>query len=302
MCQDLFAKNGLTLDRLYALVLLQEKGSLIRAADGDPVRQSQMSRYLKELASYFEFELVEQSGKSLKLTAAGNELADMAQRHFREILSFRDQAKNLPKTVSIAAEPHLLASMIAPLIGRVGQSRKGLRFELLAMHAEEMIERLQEQKISLGIFAERNIPRNLQSTALKEQNYGIIIPDRLVPTGGMMTWQRAMSQCPCAWNQSDKRLIRSLNQKSQDTKQEFKPALRCSSQEECVAAVRSGYFASVLPLWVLPSLEGVEIQVMEPPELGALSGQVLAAWNKRHFQIHPHLAGIPDLLQEFLGE
>jgi len=302
MYQDLFAKNGLTMDRLHALVLLQKRGSLIKAAEGDPVRQSQMSRYLKDLASYFELELVEKAGKSLKLTDAGEELADLAQRHFDEIIRFRDQAKNLPKTITIAAEPNLLAALIAPQIGRVGRSCKGVRFELLALHAEEIVERLQEQKISLGIFSERQIPKNLKSIELLRQNYGIIIPDRLVPTGGMMTWQRAINECPHAINQSDKHMLSGLNQMLQAIKVEFKPAILCSSQEECIAAVRSGYFASVLPLWVLPTIQETKNQVIESTELDILGGKVLCVCNKRYFDINPHVAGLPDLLKEFLGE
>jgi hypothetical protein len=53
MYRDLFSKTGLSLDRLYALLLLRERGSLIRAAEGDPVKQSQMSRYLRDLSSFF---------------------------------------------------------------------------------------------------------------------------------------------------------------------------------------------------------------------------------------------------------
>src|SRR5271165_7096485 len=108
MYSELFAKTGLSMERLHALVLLQKEGSLIKAAHGDAVRQSQMSRYLTELASYFEVRIVEKSGKTLKLTPAGEELASLAVRHFNELTGFQNRAKNLPKMVVIGAEPNLL--------------------------------------------------------------------------------------------------------------------------------------------------------------------------------------------------
>jgi DNA-binding transcriptional LysR family regulator len=300
MYADLFSKNGLSMDRLHTLVLLLQKGSLIKAAEGDFNRQSQMSRYLKDLASFFEIDLVEKSGKSLKLTTAGRELAALAQKHFEDLTSFQDRAKNLPKTVVIAAEPNLLASLIAPLIGRIGRSAKGIRFELVALHAEEIVEGLHEQKISLGIFAQKPIPKNLQSTALLEQTYGIIIPDRLIQSGSMMTWQRALLECPHALNKSDMRLVRGLKQMLEKITGQFNPMLTCSSQEECVAAVRSGYFASVLPLSVLPSLAGTATQVVESPELEILGGKILAVWDRRHLLINPHVSVLPGLLKESL--
>jgi DNA-binding transcriptional LysR family regulator len=302
MYSELFSRNGLSMDRLHALVLLQQKGSLIRAADGDPGRQSQLSRYLTELASYFETKLVEKSGKSLKLTAAGEELALLAVKHFDEIAKFQSRAKNLPKSVVIAAEPHLLASLIVPHIGRIARSVKGIRFELQAHSPEEIIEALQEQKASLGVFARITIPRDLQSSALFEQHYGVIVPERLAPKGGILTWQRVLEECPNALNKSDARLASGLKRITRDFKGDFAPELMCCSQEECVVAVRSGYYASVLPLSVLSALEGIQIQVVEGPELEELGGKIMTAWNKRHLIINPYVAIIHGLLKELLRE
>ena len=300
MYDELFSKNGLTLDRLHALVLLKEKGSLIRAADGDPVRQSQMSRYLTELASFFEVKLVEKSGKSLKLTQIGEELADVAVRHFDDLTRFQSRSKDLPKTVIISAEPHLLASLVVPHIGRIARSLKDLRFELKAQTAQDMVEALVEQKISLGIFAQISIPRELQSAALLEQHYGVIVPERLAPKGGILNWQRAVAECPLALNKSDERLMNGMRRMSKAINGELVPLLLCSSQEECVVAVKSGHFASVLPLSVIPRLDGTTIQVVEAVELDALGGNIITVWNKRHLLINPHVAKINELLKEFL--
>ena len=302
MYEALFLRNGLSMERLYTLVLLQKFGSLIKAAQGDAVRQSQMSRHLTDLASYFELRLVEKAGKSLKLTTAGKELASLAIKHFDEITSFQERATNLPKIVVIAAEPNLLPSLIAPQIGRLGRSVKGLRFELKGLSAPEIIEELQEQSVSLGVFAEVPVPRNLQSTPLLEQHYGIIIPNRLVPVGGMITLQKALQECPYALDKSDKRLFSKLTQLTGPVEGKFLPALLCCSQEECVAALRSGHFASILPLSVLPHMKGTNFTLMEPPEIETLSGRIMIASSKRHLVINPHLAEIAELLKEFLVE
>ena len=54
----LFLKSGLSLERLRAFLLFREAGSITRAAGGDPVRVSLISRQLRELEEFFEVELV----------------------------------------------------------------------------------------------------------------------------------------------------------------------------------------------------------------------------------------------------
>ncbi|HWY75152.1 MAG TPA: hypothetical protein VN281_06020 [Verrucomicrobiae bacterium] len=43
MFERLFAESGLSLDRLRSLLEVGATGSIAKAADGDPVRQSQYS-------------------------------------------------------------------------------------------------------------------------------------------------------------------------------------------------------------------------------------------------------------------
>ena len=52
MFAKLFAQSGLSLDRLRALVEVGATGSIVRAAEGDPARQSQYSRQIKELEDF----------------------------------------------------------------------------------------------------------------------------------------------------------------------------------------------------------------------------------------------------------
>jgi DNA-binding transcriptional LysR family regulator len=231
---------------------------------------------------------------------------DQKEAHYRDLSGrarqdyFREKAKNLPKTVVIAAEPHLLASLVVPFIGRIARAVKDVRFDLRAHAAGEIIETLQEQKSSLGIFARIPIPRELQSAALLDQHYGVIVPERLDPKRGLLTWRRALLECPIVLNRSDARLVHGLNKMTRGFERQFAPELLCCSQEECVVAVRSGYYASVLPLSVLPALERMEMQVVEAPELEELGGKIITAWNKRHLLINPHVEVVQGLLKEFV--
>ncbi len=70
MFENLFAERGLSLDRLKVLIEVRDAGSNAQAAPGDPVRQSQYSRQLRELSEFFGCEVAQRRGKILKLTTA----------------------------------------------------------------------------------------------------------------------------------------------------------------------------------------------------------------------------------------
>ena len=83
MFARLFAESGLSLDRLRALVEVGAAGSMVRAAGGDPARQSQYSRQIKELEDFFQAGLVERYGKGIRLTASGRSDARFRRGHPR---------------------------------------------------------------------------------------------------------------------------------------------------------------------------------------------------------------------------
>lgn len=88
---NLLKKNGLSIDRLRALAEVADYGSLAAAADQDPVRQSQYSRQIRDLESFFECPLTCRQSGRLKMNPAGEELARMSRgflqglEHFAQI-------------------------------------------------------------------------------------------------------------------------------------------------------------------------------------------------------------------------
>jgi DNA-binding transcriptional LysR family regulator len=300
MYSDLFSRTGLSLERLHALVLLREKGSLIRAAQGDPVRQSQLSRYLKELSSFFEVDLVVKSGSSLRLTPQGVELVELVERYFGDLSRFREQALGLPRTVVIAADTNLLTSRICPVIGKVNRLAPNCRFQLRNMRAEGILDGLYEQTVSLGLIPKVARTQGLRNKPLFELRYGVFVPDRLVPKSGALTVERAFRDCPHAIDESDEKLQRGVTAMTNTFGIQFKPAMTCSSQIECIAAVRSGFYASILPLSV--SIEGCELRIVEDPAFDVLSHQIVVSWNERHCLVNPHVHTVRQALNEFLQD
>lgn len=89
MFEALFSKAGLSLDRLRSFLEMAEAGGIAKAAPGDAVRQSQISRQIRELEEFFGTELTLRRGKGLVLTPAGSRLADLIRGQLQGLDDFR---------------------------------------------------------------------------------------------------------------------------------------------------------------------------------------------------------------------
>ena len=71
MFKKLLSQRGISLDRLRNFAAVAESGSIARVADGDPVRQSLISRQIGELEEFFGVELTRRRGKGGVLGEVG---------------------------------------------------------------------------------------------------------------------------------------------------------------------------------------------------------------------------------------
>ena len=96
MFEELFSRSGLSLDRLRSFLSFAQAGSIAKAAPGDVNLQSQISRQISELETFFATELTVRRGKSLSLTAAGQRLAVLIRQQLQDLDDFqREQAQAL---------------------------------------------------------------------------------------------------------------------------------------------------------------------------------------------------------------
>ncbi|WP_009963649.1 helix-turn-helix domain-containing protein [Verrucomicrobium spinosum] len=83
MFEDLLSRHGLSLDRLHGFLCVVEAGNISQAAAGDPVKQSQLSRQIRDLEAFFGVELTHRRGKSIAISAEGLRLAALIRQHLR---------------------------------------------------------------------------------------------------------------------------------------------------------------------------------------------------------------------------
>lgn len=240
-------RRGLSLDRLASFLVIARAGGLARAAPGDPVRQSQLSRQLKELEVALGQALFVRARGGLELTAAGTELARCVRTFEQELSAISGRAES-PRVVLGGADS-VLQWLVLPALSRLGEVR-GL--ELLTLGAAATVSALQEGRVDLGLLRAGEARGDFKTVRLGAVEYAVFGARSLplaVPSGepGLAAALAALGP----------------------------PALVCETFPQVAQVVRAGTHAGVLPLFARPALAGVA----RPGKVLAHAGSVLLlAW------------------------
>ena len=116
MFVKLFAESGLSLDRLKSLLEVGAAGSIVKAAKGDPVRQSQYSRQIKELEDFFRTRLMERQARGIRFTANGKELARLSRFFLLGLSNFQRGCLAEEQTFRIGASATFIRHFLMPAL------------------------------------------------------------------------------------------------------------------------------------------------------------------------------------------
>ncbi len=148
--------------QIRALIYFDElvrTNSMRQAAENLNVAPTAISRQIENLEYHFGTPLVERSARGIKLTAAGELLAERAGRTLREldhVHQLIEDLKGLQRgTVSIYANGASVASILAPALAEFSLRYPRLRFEVTITSARSAIEAVKnaEADIAVTLFA-----------------------------------------------------------------------------------------------------------------------------------------------------
>lgn len=283
MYEHLLSTKGLSVERLHALVLLSEHGSLIKAAKGDPSVQSRYSHYLRELSGFAGKELTEKDGRSIKLTAAGQELAALAKHQFQALHEYRSRVSGSIQQVYIGAGDSLLPWLVIPAVGalRLLGTKQGIKVENLRTGA--VVQHLQEQRLHFGLVRHNAVTEGLASEEVCVVRYIIVVPRRIAPR--RLDLRTALLECPHAMVGGDGELVNRLHALAAEHSGGFQPALVCDSYGQCMAAVRTGAYAAVLPTQVWQKDPDLDCEVVDEESLAELDRPIDLAWSPRNLEV-----------------
>lgn len=281
MYERLFNQGGLSLDRLRVLVEVADAGGISRAVS-DPVRQSQYSRQLKELESFFGIELTRRDGKSLALTPAGERLVRLIREQFMSLEQFVDSASNHAASFSIGAGDSLLQWLVLPRLHALEKSFPGIRLNLCNRRADDIIRDLRDMKLDFGLVRDNALKTGLQSTPIFKMEFALFIPKTLLKEVSTDTEPfKLLAGLPHAMTDSGA-FAQKVEYLAAKKKCFPHPSLQCDSHPAVAAAVATGRYAAILPVIAQAVLPSATHHCIQSPKVFApLARPTSLAWNPR---------------------
>lgn len=296
MFEKLFSERGLSLDRLRVLVEVQAAGGIAQAAPGDPVRQSQYSRQLRELSEFFGCEVAQRRGKQLKLTAEGARLAELAREQLRSLDDFRAECASELVDYKVAAGDSIIQWLVIPRLGDVLAKSGGLRFTTLNLRTNDIVQQLADGRVDFGIIRRDALADGLKSASLGQWHYKLVTPTALLGTKAKATAGDILGRIPQAAQTTDGQFSRRVQTMMEKLGLDTRPVLSCQSFPQTLAAVRSERFGAILPELAVADLPKSRFAQTGGAPLRELSRELLLAWNPRLTRVRPTAVKLTGLL------
>lgn len=301
MFERLFAKRGLSLERMRVLLELREAGSIVKAAGSDPVRQSQFSRQLKELGEYFGVELTERKGRNLTLTPAGQELAILIKEHFVALGHYARRMEDEPVPVFIGAGESFIHWLLVPMAHELQNAVPGITLRFLNLTSADVATRLLDRDIDFGILRRDAAPASLQTHSLGKGTFYLYASRDLIQGMKSPKDKTLLSRLPLALMPGDTSFIKKLYQLAERQKVRLNVQLECDSFTAMVKAVITGKYAAILPglarQELSESIQSVDLSMLNP-----LVADMCVAWQKRKIGIRPELERVGEWLTRHATE
>jgi DNA-binding transcriptional LysR family regulator len=296
MFGKLFAERGLSLDRLKALLEVGAAGSIVKAADGDPVRQSQYSRQIKELEGFFRVKLIERQGKGTRLTPNGKELARISRFFLLGLSNFQRVCLAEGQTFHIGASATFIRQFLLPALCGSHSHQSGTTYAAEIASDDEIERRLHDLTLDFGVVGSAEISRPLQTRTLGEWKLGLWVPKALGLSEARAARTFAERQLPLALAGKE------LNGLGLLSPAEYKAPLICDNFLDAGAAMDGQKIAALLPDFLAPGKNSKSFFRVHIPKIDSRVFHLHLAWNPRLLRLNPHAIRRRDLLAESLAK
>lgn len=285
MFEYLLSKGGLSLDRLASFCAVAEAGSIVKAAGGDPVRQSLISRQIRELEEFFGTELTRRQGKGLAITPAGHRLAVLVRGQKQDLEDFRREREGAAKEFSIGAGGSILEWLVIPAAPRLAEALGGavLRFE--GARSRDLVEAVREGRLDFAVVRDDALPPTAVRRKLVKLGFRLCVPEALLPKGkpaARLADPQLWQALPFAAAKGGGQLDTKIRQAMAEAGVDFRPRFECWSMLQVRQLVEAGVCAAVLPDLGARGLSGVVTVPFAP--LKDYGRTLVLHWNNRQME------------------
>lgn len=293
MFAKLFAESGLSLDRLRALLEVGAAGSIVKAVGGDPVRQSQYSRQIKELEDFFRARLIERQGKGTRLTSHGKELARISRFFMVGLSNFQRGCLAEEQTFRIGASATFIRQFLVPTLAQKSSHGDNAGYATEVVSDEEIERRLHDLTLDFGVVGKATLSRPLQTKLVGSWKLELWIPKRLGLSETKAAEAFEQQQLPLAFAAKELDGLGAIPAS-------YEPRLTCDCFLDALAALECQKFATLLPNFLAPGKNSDPSMRVHVPKLDSLAFDFHFAWNPRLLRLNPHAIQKGDWLADTL--
>jgi LysR family transcriptional regulator, hydrogen peroxide-inducible genes activator len=171
----------MNLKDLKYLVALADTGHFGRAAERTFVSQPTLSAQLKKLEEYLGVKLVERQPKNVQLTDVGKQVVARARRMLNEgdeiIALARNNTNPLSGKLKVALIPTIGPYLLPRVMQKIRKALPDLGLMLYEYQTENLLKRLRDAELDMGIVALPVSEEGLESRELYKEVFTVALPN-----------------------------------------------------------------------------------------------------------------------------
>ena len=266
-----------------------ETGSITLAAKGDPTRQSQYSRQVKELEVFFGTKLLERAGKTARLTEAGRRLALITQSYFREVETLRSTSSDA-NLIRIGAGESVLRWLLMPRLVEFEPFARGVRFEFLNQRTGQCVEGVKDGRLDMAIVRKDAVDASLTALPCGLLRYCLVVPRKLLP-GRTAAGLQHLGRLPFAMLSGDGVLARGVQLLAEEMGFELDVRIRAENYSLLISAIETADLATVVPTAAIAALSKERFAIVENENLKRLTRDLVIVYS-------PHAADLRESIRQ----
>lgn len=297
MTKRIFSRTGLSIERLRTFSEVVAAAGISNAAPGDPNRQSQFSRQLKELEEFFGAELLRRARGRFELTNAGRELFQIVQSHFNAMEDLADRCASLNVEVTVGAGESLLHWLLLPSFAAFRDQHPAVTLVLQNLRTDEITRCLVDGRVDVGLLRNDAVHAPLKAVRLGSAQYQLVLPKASKRYGKETVWT-ILARKPVALL-AESEVTAAFEGEAQKKGVSLNVCLRGSSYAQLIEAVRQIGCAAVLPTFAIHTLNA-DTEVVPLSALKAFTRATAIAWHPRTCAVRPAVQTVIESLTNIL--
>ncbi|WP_324618449.1 transcriptional regulator CynR [Streptomyces sp. XY413] len=170
---------ALELRHLRYLIAVAEHGSFTRAAEALRISQPTLSQQVKQLERAVGAQLLDRTGRAVRLTDAGATYVHHARGALRDLAAAERAVKDLADLsrghLRLALTPTFTAYLVGPLVAGLHEAHPGVTLELLEMPQDDIEAGLLADHHDLGLAFDRPHLPGITATPLYTETLGLVV-------------------------------------------------------------------------------------------------------------------------------